>query len=299
LIDVPADDPVFLADLDRALGTTGYSLSDIKVIIVTHPHLDHCGSAGTISEMSGAEIWATRETGTQIANFQEESREEEEFSGSLLKKGGVPAGYADRALRFFRHMIRFGRPARVSRYLEEGDLISFGKFQLTVHHVPGHTPWCIMLADARAGVAFTGDFILKDISSNPLIQRPGKTASGYRSLNAFKTSFERARKMNFRLALPGHGDLIERPSERISELLRFMERRRDLIMGTLMRDHYQTAFDIMRSIFPDLARDQSFLALSEVLAYLQVLEDQGLVGRTGGLPERYALIGGALPSDKS
>jgi glyoxylase-like metal-dependent hydrolase (beta-lactamase superfamily II) len=289
LIDVPADSPPFLTELDDALRTLGYSINDIKIIIVTHPHSDHCGSARTIADKSGAEIWAIRDTAVHMANFEHECNEEEEFTASSLKSAGIPADSIDCAVRFFRRMADYTRDVTTSHYLEESETVLFSSCRLRIERVPGHTPWCIMLWDNQSGIAFTGDFLLKDISPNPLMQRPGKVAPGYRRLKTFIASLERVRQMNLRFALPGHGDLIENPSRRIVELVRFIEERRRMVIATLKKRCDQTPFDLMKSLFPGLPREQSFLAISEISAYLEVLRDEGTVMKIEGLPVRYRL----------
>jgi glyoxylase-like metal-dependent hydrolase (beta-lactamase superfamily II) len=289
LIDVPADSPPFLTELDDALGPLGYSINDIKVIIVTHPHSDHCGSARTIAEKSGAEIWAIRDTAARMANFEQECHEEEEFTASSLKTAGVPADSIDYAVRFFRLMADYTRDVTTSRYLEESEMVPFSSCRLRIERVPGHTPWCIMLWDCQSGIAFTGDFLLKDISPNPLMQRPGRVAPGYRRLKTFIASLERMRQMNLRFALPGHGPLIENPSGRIVELLGFIGERKKIVIAALRRSFSQTPFKLMESLFPGLPPEQSFLAISEISAYLEVLSDEGIVTRIEDLPVRYRL----------
>lgn len=289
LIDVPADSPPFIAELANALRNVGYSIPDIKVIIVTHPHSDHCGSARTIAEKSGAEIWAVRDTATLMANFEQECREEEEFTASSLKAAGVPSESIRHAVRFFRDMAGFAHSVATSRYLDEFETVAFSSCCLKIERVPGHTPWCIMLWDSQSGMAFTGDFLLKDISPNPLMQRPGRVAQGYSSLRAFVTSLERVQQMNLRFAMPGHGELIENPSERITELLRFIRKRRKMVIAALKKHSCQTPHSLAQSLFPGLPPEQWFLAISEISAYLDVLQDEGVVTKAEGIPALYRL----------
>lgn len=46
--------------VERVLAREGRSLEDIKLIVVTHAHIDHAGSAARIRELSGAPILAHR-----------------------------------------------------------------------------------------------------------------------------------------------------------------------------------------------------------------------------------------------
>lgn len=289
LIDAPPDSPEFLDELEAQLRSLGHTLSDIKRIIVTHHHPDHCGSARTIADRSGAEVWADRGTSAWLENYDHEYAEELEFNGRILALAGAPAELIAQAVQFFRFLQGFARGAKVSRYLVEEARIELSSHLFRVEHVPGHTPWCIMFHEDQERIAFTGDFLLKDISSNPLIQRSWKVAEGYRSLDIYMSSLERVRAMNLKLALPGHGGLLENPSERIEDLLRLTKQRRELIRGALEKYYDLTPFEMVKKIFPGASREQLFLAVSEIMAHLEVLLYEGIARKTGDDPLRFAL----------
>ncbi len=291
LIDAPSITPSSLGELDRKLKHLGYNVDDIEVIIVTHPHFDHFGLAGEIARKSGAKIWATRDTADWLENFDDECREEEQFQIYSLERAGVPADIIDHVAEFFQFLKGFACVARVSRHLEMNEMIELDSGFFRVEHVPGHTPWCIMMVDAGEKIAFSGDFLLKDISSNPLIQRPWKVPDGYRSLEAYASSLERVAQMDLRLILPGHGGLIKNPGKRITALLGFINDRARQIMGVLRKRPGLTVFEIAREIFPELPRDQIFLAVSEIVAHLEILEHKGVAAcRNQDSPVRFMLI---------
>lgn len=50
--------------------------------------------------------------------------------------------------------------ARADRYLDDGDLIKFGKFELECRSTPGHTDGCMTFVWHEKGMAFTGDALL-------------------------------------------------------------------------------------------------------------------------------------------
>jgi glyoxylase-like metal-dependent hydrolase (beta-lactamase superfamily II) len=265
-------------------------MKDLRVVIVTHPHLDHFGSAAALSKESGAQIWTSRDTGLWLQNFEKECFEEEAFTVKSLELASVPSDLIGYSTRFFRFMKQYAQRVVASRYLQEGESVDLGSHYFRVEHVPGHTPWCIMLYNAEKRIAFTGDFLLKDISSNPLIQRPWMVPDGYKSLKAYKSSLQRVADMNLELALPGHGELISNPNERIRDLLGFMNIRAFQIAAILRKKDDFTVFDVVKELFHDLPLDQLFLAVSEVFAHLEVLEDEGIVGRSQDYPPRFTIL---------
>jgi glyoxylase-like metal-dependent hydrolase (beta-lactamase superfamily II) len=287
LIDVPPHGNPYLRELRDGIADLGYSLQDVKRIIVTHPHIDHFGSAAAIVAESGAEVWISREGARWLEHYEDELLEEELFCRDFLAAAGVSAEGVDDALpRYFRPARELARRIKPSRYLAEGDEVVLGRILFRVMTVPGHTPWCMLIYHERDRIAFSGDFLLKEISSNALCQRPNVVPKGYKSLKAYTASLERVRDMHLRLVLPGHGDVIESPSARIEELLSFIGGRRRLIRD-ILTGGAQTPVQIMDKLFPDLPGDELFLAISEVIGHLEVLEEEGLVAKLEGKPLRF------------
>jgi glyoxylase-like metal-dependent hydrolase (beta-lactamase superfamily II) len=290
LIDVPPHGNSYLKELRDGIAHLGYSLQDVKRIIVTHPHIDHFGSAAAIAAESGAEVWVSKEGARWLEHYEDELLEDELFSRDFLGAAGVSAERVENILpRFFRPARELARRIKPSRYLAEGDEVMLGRILFRVMAVPGHTPWCMLIYHERDRIAFSGDFLLKEISSNALCQRPYVVPEGYRSLKAYTASLERVRDMHFRLVLPGHGDVIESPSARIEELLSFIGERRRLMRDILARG-VQTPFQIMNELFPDLPGDELFLAISEIVGHLEILEEKGLAVRLEGTPIRFTWV---------
>jgi glyoxylase-like metal-dependent hydrolase (beta-lactamase superfamily II) len=290
LIDTPPNGRPYLDEVIEKLRILGYRIQDIDRIIVTHPHIDHCGLASTIQEMSGVEVWASAGGVGWLEDYEGELRREEEFSTAFLVGAGVPEAWVKDVLPdFFGPARAFSRSVKPSRYLSAGDSISLAGTSFTVKSVPGHTPWCILIYDPESAVGFSGDFLLKDISSNALCQRPDVASPGYKSLKAYLNSLKDVRAMNLRCIFPGHGDIIDEPSHRIDELLSFIAERRDLVLSVLALGE-QTPFQMMGTLFPGLPGHQLFLAISEIMGHLEVLEDEGLALRTGHDPVRFELV---------
>ncbi len=172
--------------------------------------------------MSGAQVWATENTARWLENYDDECLEEERSRRPSLDRAGVPADLVAHVGRYFQYLKKFaarqGVPSPGGREVVE---LASGRFRL--EHVPGHTPWCVMMVDDGEKIAFTGDFLLKDISSNPPAQRPSKLPAGYRSLEAYASSLRRVAAMGLALALPGHGEMMRNPG-RGSGLAGFHER---------------------------------------------------------------------------
>jgi len=96
--------------------------------------------------------------------------------------------------------------------------------------------------------------------------------------------------MGLALALPGHGEMMTDPSERISALLGLMAVRTKQVTDILRSRTDMTMYQIVGEVFPGLSRDEIFLAVSEVFAHLDLLEGRDIVLSKGeGIPSRFAL----------
>lgn len=96
----------------------GFRLSDIKIILNNHAHLDHAGGDAQMKKLTGAKIMIS------------------DADAELLASGGTNdfAPYA-------RDMIGYP-PAQADRRLRDGDTVALGGTTLTCHLTPGHTKGC-------------------------------------------------------------------------------------------------------------------------------------------------------------
>ena len=103
LVDTGMHDRGSMANLERALDQSGHRIEDVKLVVVTHAHIDHCGQAPPIAERAGCEVWmhphwAIHAPGTTtldetIAHVRSRSL----FGGPMSALPGVQARVAEMA----------------------------------------------------------------------------------------------------------------------------------------------------------------------------------------------------------
>lgn len=160
------------------------------VLVLTHAHLDHMGSAHEFSQ-----VWA-----------HPLERVDDPAPGSLhgpvlaaqlgLVETLPPVLLTARPHGDFDLETYQVRPATLTRPLADGDHLDLGDHALTVLHLPGHSPGSIALFDASDGTLFSGDVIYDDVLLDSL---PGSDTGQY------ARSLRRLRTLPVRLTRPGHG----------------------------------------------------------------------------------------------
>jgi len=87
------------------------------------------------------------------------------------------------------------RPAKVTRVVEEGDIIDLGDRHFEVLHLPGHSPGSIGLWEQSSGTLFSGD----SIYDGPLLDEfPGSSIPDY------VRTMQRLRDLPVRVVHGGH-----------------------------------------------------------------------------------------------
>lgn len=281
LIDVPPAERSAQQYLEASLAAIGYSVGDIGRIIITHPHLDHYGSAAWIRAKSGAEVWALKDAANRLEESHGEMEKDFSYYCRFIEWAGAPKPGKEYLGAFFEAAERLGPAVEVARRLEEGERIRIGSARYTVMCVPGHTPWCTLYYDPKTASGFTGDFLIRDISSNAVVRRPLKAGERYRSLEMYSASLREMKALGLRKAFPGHGDIIGDAGARIDEVLRSILGRQRQICAAL-KEGPSTPYGIMDRIFSNLPDFHVLLGISEVVGHLEVLESQGAVERERG-----------------
>ncbi len=277
LIDTGPNSEKSLVELKSKLGKLDLKLSDIRRLLITHPHADHFGLARKIVDESGAEVWALEKCRSEMENFYSEYQKYGIFFLDLFVKAGVPDQALADIKRNSEYMVQFIEPVKMDRPLKDGEIIPFDNFSLKVLHLPGHSPFCTCYYDTEGRFMLSGDHLIKHISSNPIIQkRDEKTGERPSALATYLESFKKTRKLKIDLILPGHGSPIKNHKKLIDQRFKLHQDRMDEILGILEKGPL-TPYGIGDVLFPGSMKDHEFLILSEVIGHLDLLKKEGKV----------------------
>jgi len=129
--------------------------------VATHGHGDHIGSHHEFNDVlahpaEADQLWTDpMETLDPLIAWGQTALTEIQASGYELTHPyfvtALPAGVT---IEGFRQT-----PAKVTRHIEEGDIVDLGDRHFEVLHVPGHSPGSIALWEERTGTLFSGDAV--------------------------------------------------------------------------------------------------------------------------------------------
>jgi glyoxylase-like metal-dependent hydrolase (beta-lactamase superfamily II) len=275
LIDTGPKTPEAIKALRAGLRSAGLSVSNIRRIVLTHAHEDHCGLARSLrDEAKDAEVYVHNwETGHRA------SRLEHDESLRLLQRAGVPEDEILSMRRLYDDVRQYADSLEEShcRELIDGDELEFDAGALRVIHTPGHTPGsCSFLREADRTI-IAGDCVLKRITPNPVISPdPIDPSRRFRSLAEYLVSLARVRSFAPTLVFGGHGEPINDFEELFNRYLKLIRGRQATALGVIPKSG-ATAWEVSRAIFPGVDDVHSFLAVSEAVAHLDYAESEGKI----------------------
>ncbi len=282
------EDPITLIDvgpktdeaakvLREKLAGNGVQFSDVRRIVLTHAHEDHCGLAKRVrNEAKDAEIlvhdW---ETGHLFGRLVQETNRR------LLLRSGVPNAV------FEEMRVLYGEISLLSDSLDDGRVsplsdemeLEFTSGSLKVLHTPGHTPGSCSFVREANRTLICGDCVLKRITPNPILSPdPVNPNKRFKSLAEYLVSLAKLRSYSPTLAYGGHGEPVTDFEEIFNRYVRAIDDRQKRVISLVPRDGI-TAFDLARGLFSSSFEHDvhRFLAISEAVAHLDYAESEGKI----------------------
>jgi len=224
----------------------------VKYIFLTHSHIDHSPLARQLSAELTTPIYGYGASDTGL-------------SATMLSL--IDSGYESGSEGIDYDFI----PDKLT---ENNDQFELNNNIISVIHTPGHMGNHLCFQYGK--ILFSGDHVMNWATS--MVSPP------YGDLTQFMASCRLLQTREFDLFLPGHGDPVNNPSERVEFLINHrLERERQI--KEKIKDTPLTALEITELVYTDIDNSLIPAATRNVFAHLIDLSERGLVIFFGGISE--------------
>jgi glyoxylase-like metal-dependent hydrolase (beta-lactamase superfamily II) len=129
--------------LFASIREAGFDPEDVTHILVTHVHLDHAGSAGTlVRQLPGAQVYVHTKGAPHLLDTTKVVASASRIYGERMQLlwGEIES-----------------TPQERLTIIEDGDILNIAGRRLEVHYTPGHAVHHVIFFDAHSGDLFAGD----------------------------------------------------------------------------------------------------------------------------------------------
>ncbi len=259
--------------LEDNLETLHRSISDIRTLLLTHVHVDHAGAARWIQQRSGCAVYL-HPRGHHVLNPEPDQVERDRawFREYYLRSGLLDkaAQKAWDSMRLARSLMQVGveiQPVSEGMRLDLGD-----DRQFRVMECFGHTTNHVIYEYPTAGLVFTADHLLPNITANPTLEAPHpEDTEPLNPLSLYQDSLKKTAQLKVQIACPGHGRPFTNIEGRCQEISRNQVARCEDVFSALAQNPRANRKDLSEEIFGAVRSMDVYLTLSEITAALQYL----------------------------
>jgi glyoxylase-like metal-dependent hydrolase (beta-lactamase superfamily II) len=286
LIDTGVNTDEALKTISSAIEAQGGKLSDLRRVIATHGHMDHVGLAGTLAEISGADVFVHQWDTVQwaVGPGQEYIEKRQDFRAFFVE-AGVPTEMIDSLIDLV--VTRYKRmcsPLAAETKLEDGAVFEFDDFDLRVIHTPGHSPGSVCLFNQQDRSLYTGDTLLPELISNPSVERAGTIE--HKALVSHQESLERINSLGVITVYPGHGTPFKDLEARVQKIQDSHGKRSKQVLRILQQSASPSKklpgisqFIAATKLLGEISELEVFFGVSAAKSHLDALVEQGLASR--------------------
>ena len=229
----------------------------VKYIFLTHSHVDHSALANKLSSELNTPIYGYGPSDAGLSSTM-----------LALIANGYESGSEGIDYQF-----------KPDHSIKDNEQFKLNNSVISAIHTPGHMGNHICFQYGTT--LFSGDHIMGWATS--MVSPP------YGDLTQFMASCRLLQTKEFDLFLPGHGDPVENPSERLNFLINHRLEREGQIKEAIKKTPL-TALEITESVYKDVDNSLIPAAVRNVFAHLIDLSERDLVEFLGDISEKTKAV---------
>ena len=278
LIDTGVQSEPSWAALTAALAQHGLTPADLQRIVITHPHEDHCGQAGRLTDHSPADIWIWEGGADWLLNFPGRIQERiAYYRDTFLPGTGMDPVLHQPVLAYFEQMLDTYAPVPAHRVhtFSLTDTLWLGGLGWQILHMPGHAQHqtCFYQPDSRQFIS--ADMLLHR-APTPVVENPPPGQSRPPGLPLFLQSLAIVEQLAIDVVYPGHGSIFHDPLEKIGQQRKRIKRRKLQCLKAVEAGHHRLV-DLTDYLYANRDPALRFAGLWMVVGYLDILQAEGMV----------------------
>ena len=274
LIDAGYDNEKCWEALLMTLKQNGFGLNDLTEIILTHHHIDHVGLVNRIVSKHPIPVYASSHSIPRLKRDKTFLEMRVEFFSKLYNEFGC-AETGEKHVANMKKSMKKNKDKIIQAditSLKDDSLLHFKLID-----VPGHSPDQIAFLDESRKWLFSGDLLIKHISSNAIVE-PDNEGNRLSTLIQHMDSLERCASLDIDIVFPGHGTLIQQPVELIRTRLNRIDEK-SIRLIHLIQSGVTTASELAYSFYKKTYYEQFGLVMSEIIGQLDYLEANNKINK--------------------
>ena len=269
LVDTGMHEAGSMGHLERALDQVGLRVEHVRLVVLTHAHVDHSGQAPPVARRAGCEVWVHPRHEHLLRSVADP---EQSLARRLevARQSGVPEAELRRwAERRSSSGTGQAGSLRADRDLVPGVEVASDLGAWQVIETPGHAPSHVCLYQPERRLMLSGDHLLGRVS---LYFDHGHTPD---PVGEFLGSLDAVEGLDARLCLAGHGRPFTDLAGHVRANRALVAERLDGVRAVLA-EQPRSAWDLAARLYGELFVEATATwLLSKSLAWLTHLEQRG------------------------
>jgi len=293
LIDTGVSGPRTIESLQGALAVIDRTINDIQTLLITHTHVDHAGSIGTIQEISQCMVYVHPRAHRYLHDVDGWWQASMPWFRNFFLGSGFDLKWVNGFKNARKIMCGYAESCSELQPVQQGDSMNLaGGRPISVHEVFGHTTDHVVYVLEDAGIVFTADHLLPRISANPTLEphHPFDEEKA-KPLVLYRESLKQTAALSAEIACPGHGRSFTNIKGRCEEISQHQAMRCDDIYEVIKNKSGVHRKELSLDIFGKVQATEVYLTLSEINAGVELLMSDGRISSQLQKDiERYSIL---------